>query len=98
MATVASAGEGQGATFTVTFPALAAAAAAAPPAPALPGGTGSPRRVLIVDDNQDARGDDGRGGAASSTHKFSDVWFELCRHKHVIFEARRDKSLVPVML
>jgi hypothetical protein len=39
-----------------------------------------------------------RTGAASSTHKFSDVGLELCRHKHVIFEARRDKSLVPVMV
>jgi CheY-like chemotaxis protein len=51
---VASEGEGKGAAFTVTFPALPAAAVAVTPAPVLPGRTGSPRRVLIVDDNQDA--------------------------------------------
>jgi signal transduction histidine kinase len=52
--TVASEGEGKGAAFTVTFPALPAAAVAATPAPVLPGRTRSPRRVLIVDDNRDA--------------------------------------------
>jgi signal transduction histidine kinase len=50
----ASDGEGRGATFTVSVPALPAAAAAARIAPALPGRTASPRRVLIVDDNHDA--------------------------------------------
>jgi signal transduction histidine kinase/ActR/RegA family two-component response regulator len=50
----ASDGAGKGATFTVAFPALAVAAVAALPAPVLPGRTGAPRRVLIVDDNQDA--------------------------------------------
>jgi signal transduction histidine kinase/CheY-like chemotaxis protein len=51
---VASDGAGKGATFTVTFPALPVAAVAALAAPMLPGPTASPRRVLIVDDNQDA--------------------------------------------
>jgi signal transduction histidine kinase/CheY-like chemotaxis protein len=51
---VVSEGEGKGTTFTVTFPALAAAVAAAPSPPALLVPTAAPRRVLIVDDNQDA--------------------------------------------
>jgi signal transduction histidine kinase len=51
---VVSEGAGKGASFTVTFPALAVAAVAALAAPVLPGRTASPRRVLIVDDNQDA--------------------------------------------
>jgi signal transduction histidine kinase len=51
---VASDGAGKGATFTVTFPALSVSAVAALAAPVLPGQTAAPRRVLIVDDNQDA--------------------------------------------
>ncbi|HEX3762854.1 MAG TPA: ATP-binding protein [Kofleriaceae bacterium] len=52
--TAASEGEGRGATFTVTLPALPAATVAAEPAPARLRRASSPRRVLIVDDNEDA--------------------------------------------
>jgi signal transduction histidine kinase len=52
--TAASDGAGKGATFTVRFPALEAGAAAVPVAPEPPRRTGEPRRVLIVDDNEDA--------------------------------------------
>jgi signal transduction histidine kinase len=52
---VASDGEGKGAAFTVALPALEAPpAAAAEPVPRARRGATSPRRVLIVDDNEDA--------------------------------------------
>ena len=52
--TVASDGEGKGATFTVALPALTSRVVTAVPAPDAPRRTASPRRVLIVDDNEDA--------------------------------------------
>ena len=51
---VASDGEGKGAAFTVALPALAAPPAPAEPVPRVQRGATSPRRVLIVDDNEDA--------------------------------------------
>jgi signal transduction histidine kinase len=52
--TVASGGAGAGTTFTVTLPALGAAAPAVASVPAAIRQARTPRRVLIVDDNQDA--------------------------------------------
>jgi PAS domain S-box-containing protein len=49
----ASAGSNRGSTFTVRLPALAAPAAADPVATSP--GAGTPRRVLVVEDNDDAR-------------------------------------------
>jgi CheY-like chemotaxis protein len=51
---VASEGPGRGSVFTVRFPLQTAPRAAAEAAPA-PGGTSVRRRVLIVEDNDDAR-------------------------------------------
>ncbi|HVL36343.1 MAG TPA: ATP-binding protein [Burkholderiales bacterium] len=52
-----SEGRGRGAAFTVTFPRLEASAAAAPavPAPARDGAEVAGLRVLVVDDDEDAR-------------------------------------------
>jgi PAS domain S-box-containing protein len=50
----ASEGPGRGSTFTVTFPAVEAPAAAREPAPAADR-AGGRRRVLIIEDNDDAR-------------------------------------------
>ena len=50
----ASEGPGRGSVFTVRFPLQAAPRAAADPPPP-PGGARAPRRVLIVEDNHDAR-------------------------------------------
>jgi CheY-like chemotaxis protein len=47
-------GEGKGATFTVTLPALPATAAVEPPPVAAQPPPAAARRILIVDDNQDA--------------------------------------------
>ena len=51
---VDSEGEGKGASFTITLPALAAAPAAAPVVAGAPRPSAASRRVLIVDDNEDA--------------------------------------------
>ncbi len=51
-------GAGHGATFTIRLPRIPAPPAAAPPpepAPATPAATGVPRRILLVEDNADAR-------------------------------------------
>jgi signal transduction histidine kinase/CheY-like chemotaxis protein len=54
-AEAASEGPGRGSTFTVTLPAIAAPRAASPaPAAAARDGSG-PRRILVVEDNADAR-------------------------------------------
>jgi CheY-like chemotaxis protein len=50
----ASGGAGQGSTFTVRLPRVATPASPAPPV-AAPGGPTGGRRVLIVEDNDDAR-------------------------------------------
>jgi two-component system, sensor histidine kinase len=52
-ASVESDGAGRGATFTVRVPAAAATSAVVPPAPALR--SSSPCRILVVEDNHDAR-------------------------------------------
>lgn len=49
-----SPGVGQGSRFTVTLPRGQAKASPPQPAPVKTGGGGSPKRVLIVDDNEDA--------------------------------------------
>jgi signal transduction histidine kinase/ActR/RegA family two-component response regulator len=51
----ASEGAGHGSTFTVRLPALATPPAAAPTAPAAARSNGRGRRVLVVEDNSDAR-------------------------------------------
>jgi CheY-like chemotaxis protein/anti-sigma regulatory factor (Ser/Thr protein kinase) len=51
---VDSEGEGRGASFTITLPALATAPAAAPAVAGAPRPRAASRRVLIVDDNEDA--------------------------------------------
>jgi len=50
-----SAGAGHGSTFTVRLPALAAPAAPAPRAAAAAPSNGASRRILVVEDNTDAR-------------------------------------------